>query len=934
MGDVERTSAPDLELDDKTQSGFITWFKNLPEDPRVIRIFDRSKGIYSVHGENAIFVARQFYKTTAVVKDLGSGQNSLPAVTLNRSLLETVLRELLVETAEYGVELYEGRGASWELARSASPGKLDDFEEEIFRTAEVPDVPVVIAVSTSFVDTQRLVGVAFINMATRQMGACEFHDDDQYCCLETLVVQLGAKECVIPKESDSSPYADEIPRIQDVMSRCTAMSTLRPKSIFATKNLEQDLSRLVKSGSVEQHRDVLDRSMASSALAAIIAFSEVLCDASHHGKFSLGLHDMGQFMRLDAAAQRALNVMPNRFDENNMFSLYGLMNRAKTPMGRRKLKVWLKQPLVDVSEIDERLDAVEAFFTDEHLRQRMRSDYLRGMPDVERLTRKLDRKRVTLADLCHLYRASSKLPLIEAVLRRHDEMYSGSGKLCAKYADILSAAHSKEWLTKFEQLIEAAIDLERVPEEFWISSSYDERLEKLQEERQECEEHIEAIAAAAAKDLGLLLNKTVKLEWHKVYSTKTRCLRITQKDERIVRKKLQASYTLLETRKDGTKFTNSKLKAAAEQLQAVSGEYQEIQAELVTQVVEVAHTFVEIWEQVGAILGELDVLAGFADLAASAPCPYIRPTVLPPDSGELILRGSRHPCVEAQDGLDFIKNDCEMVHGKSWFQIITGPNMGGKSTFIRQVGTIVLMAQVGSFVPCDEARIAARDCIFARVGAGDCQLRGVSTFMAEMLETASILKGATEKSLIIIDELGRGTSTYDGFGLAWAISEHIMEIIGAPTLFATHFHELTAIQGSVGVKNMHVETTIDEHSGKLTMLYQVSEGACDQSFGIHVAEFAQFPPVVVELAKRKLEELEGTAGQVRPDGKTSCQETASNGMFDAQARGQKFLDDLKAINLDLPDADLMQQAQALLCDLEADAAKHPCLQKMIAGASL
>lgn len=221
----------------------------------------------------------------------------------------------------------------------------------------------------------------------------------------------------------------------------------------------------------------------------------------------------------------------------------------------------------------------------------------------------------------------------------------------------------------------------------------------------------------------------------------------------------------------------------------------------------------------------------------------------------MLLVESRHPLIEIQDPASCIANNCKMIKGESDLAIITGPNMGGKSTFIRQVATVLLLTHIGCYVPCSEATVPMLDCIIARVGASDHQLRGISTFMAEMLEASCMLKTATDKSFIIMDELGRGTSTNEGFGLAWAIAEYIATQINCFCLFATHFHEMTAMQKELSnVKNLFVSALAE--GDKLTMLYKVKEGVIDRSYGIHVAEMLKFPEEVLREARQLAEELE------------------------------------------------------------------------------
>ena len=875
-------------------------------------------------------------QTTSVIRYLGSGEKALPGVTLNRSMYESALRELLLEGEGAVVELYEESKPSgtWKCVKTASPGKLQAFEEELFRTSDMSDAAVVCAVRVVTKAEQRTVGVAYVNATTRELGACSFVDDEQFCTLESVLCQIGAKECVVPREGTDTP---EGKRLKDVAARCGALVTERAGRDFDVTDLESDLGRLI-AGNVEAHRAIIDQPQAAACLAAVLRFSELLADSTNHGRCTLSMYDTGRYMRLDSSALRALNVLPERSDGPSSFSLYGLLNKSRTPMGRRLLMRWLKQPLVDVAEIGTRHDVVTEFVSNAEVRDALRGAHLRSLPDIERITRKLERRKATLMDLCRLYQASAALPHMAEALERCEGRFTEY--INKAYVEKLKKLSDPSHLGRFEALLEAAVDLSKIPDEYVICASYDAELGEIQQQKDALEEDIRNAFAAASDDLGMERDKQLKLEHNNMHGW---FMRLTKKDETSVRKKLSVSYQILEAKKDGTKFTNKRLRALSEQRVALDRNYDAKQRHLVERVVDVAASFSEVFLEVSAITSEIDVLASFAEVAVSAPIPFVRPIMHEKNSDTIHLENSRHPNVEAQDNVRFIANTCSMKKGESWFQIITGPNMGGKSTFIRQVGVCVLLAQVGSFVPCDDAVIAVRDAIFARVGAGDCQLRGISTFMAEMLETAAILKAATSSSLVIIDELGRGTSTYDGFGLAWAISEHIVNEIRAPCLFATHFHELTALKGPSGVANFHVEALIDQVSRKLTMLYQIKPGACDQSFGIHCAEFARFPEEVLKIARAKAEELEdfskdGAEHAVADIDGSDAKRARTDGVSDDTARGvvraRQFLADFAAIPLSrMTPSDAVARARQLKSELDADAANSPWLADLISNAA-
>lgn len=498
------------------------------------------------------------------------------------------------------------------------------------------------------------------------------------------------------------------------------------------------------------------------------------------------------------------------------------------------------------------------------------TDCLKLMPDMHRISKRFQKGVATLEDVVRVYQAILRLPqLIQTLEDTQTDDEAARTLLNETLLEPIREADGN--LAKLAKMVEATLDLDELQNHnYSIKPDFDEKLMRIKAKLDNVRDRLDAEHHRVGKDLGMELDKKLHLENHSSYGY---CFRLSRADAKVLNSK--SSYRELATIKSGVHFVSTELKELGEDFRTFSDDYARQQVGLVKDVINIAASYCPPLEQLNVLLATLDVLVSFAHVSMCAPTPYTRPELGEKGTAApLVVTESRHACLEVQEDVSFIANDAEMQHDTSEFLIITGPNMGGKSTYIRQIGIIALLAQVGCFVPAAEgAQLPVFDCILARVGAGDSQLKGVSTFMSEMLETATILKTATKDSLIIVDELGRGTSTYDGFGLAWAISESIATQIRCKTLFASHFAEITNLaEQQAHVKNLHVVAHVSERRGgdgaeagvqqDITLLYKVEPGIGDRSYGIHVAELAAFPESVIRLAKRKAEELEDFEGEL------------------------------------------------------------------------
>src|SRR5487761_1088793 len=541
---------------------------------------------------------------------------------------------------------------------------------------------------------------------------------------------------------------------------------------------------------------------------------------------------LGQALGIDEATRRSLEITRTLREGRREGSLLEVLDRTLTALGSRMLGEWTANPLTSIAAIDERLDAVAEMLAHPKLAEELRGQ-LKATYDVERLLARVTTGRASPRDLSFRVRTLRTLPALKA-------------KLTARSAALLTRLEGElDLCPEIRGQLDAAL-IDDCPligtEGGFIRAGFSPELDNLRELAAGGKQWIARYQAEESQRTGIA---TLKVGFNQVFGY---YLEITHAH----REKVPGTYIRKQTVKNAERYITPELKEYEEKVLAADEKAKELEHDLFLELRELVAAGARRLRGTAMALAQIDVLAALAELARDRG--YCRPKVV--EEPVLRLVDARHPVLDVRLPVGtFVPNDVAAGPEDGVLLLLTGPNMAGKSTYIRQVALITLMAQMGSFVPAREATLGVADRIFARVGASDELARGQSTFMVEMTETARILNTSTERSLVILDEIGRGTSTYDGVSLAWAIVEHLHDQVGCRTLFATHYHELTDLAASLPrVKNLNV--AVREWQDDVVFLHKIVEGAADKSYGIHVARLAGVPREVLERAKQILARLE------------------------------------------------------------------------------
>ena len=673
-------------------------------------------------------------------------------------------------------------------------------------------------------------GIAVSDISTGEFYSTEIKETNNFSLLMDEISRYSPAEIVANKMMNESEA-----EILKIKTRFPEVYITSCDESYFSEDISKTVQnfRLVdsKGNDIEKADDKLLSIASINALKEYITSTQ-MTDLSHINK--VVIYSVSKYMSLDINARRNLEITEKLRDRSKKGTLLWVLDKTSTSMGGRLLRRWLNDPLIDEVEINKRLGAVEELKNDIMLRGEV-IENLKKVYDIERLAGKMAYGNGTPRDMITLKNSLSRLPDIRQVLQNVNSEY-----LKEIYQNI-------DELKDIHELIEKSI-VDDPPmttkDGGYIKLGYDENIDTLKHATTDGKSWLMRLEADEKEKTGI---KSLKIGFNKVFGY---YIEVTN----LYKDMVPDTYIRKQTLTNGERYITEELKNMENQILGAEEKVIKLELEAFRQIREEIAQNVKRMQKTAEAISSLDVLTSFAQVAEEMN--YCKPTIN--KDGILNIKEGRHPVIEKMlSSGEFVSNDTYLDTDQNRLAIITGPNMAGKSTYMRQVALITLMAQVGSFVPATEATIGVVDKIFTRVGASDDLSMGQSTFMVEMMEVASILKEATKNSLVILDEIGRGTSTYDGLSIAWAVAEYIAdkEKCGAKTLFATHYHEMTTLEKEGnGIKNYSI--AVKEKGEDIIFLRKIVEGGTDESYGVHVAKLAGVPKDVTKRANEILKSLE------------------------------------------------------------------------------
>ena len=671
-------------------------------------------------------------------------------------------------------------------------------------------------------------GISACDISTGDFRATQIAETNNFPKLLDEISRYTPAEIVV------NPFMfDSIEEINKIKERFEVYVSRVKEEAFST-----DVTKLSTYSFVDDHNQAVenldDKSMAIASANGLLDYlTETQMTKLDHIN-TIIIYNITKYMALDISARRNLEITEKLRDKSKKGTLLWVLDKTSTSMGARMLRRWLNDPLIDVWEINHRLEAVKELRDNIMIRGDI-TDYLKKVYDIERLVGKVSYGNANGRDLVSLKNSAKQLPDIKKVLQN-----CKSGMLVDLYNNL-------DELKDIHDLIEEAIVDEppmTIKEGGLIKLGYDAEIDTLKKATTQGKTWLVELETKEREATGI---KNLKVGFNKVfgYYIEVSKSNVSMVPDRYIRK---------QTLTTGERYITDELKKLENQILGAEERVINLEYNAFTEIREDIERKIKRVQKTAEVISNLDVLCSFANIAEDMG--YVEPIV--DNSGVIDIKDGRHPVIEKMiPAGSFVPNDTYLDKDDSRLAIITGPNMAGKSTYMRQVALITLMAQVGSFVPASSARIGIVDKIFTRVGASDDLAMGQSTFMVEMMEVATILKNATSNSLVILDEIGRGTSTYDGLSIAWAVAEYIAdkEKSGAKTLFATHYHELVDLENRLeGIKNYSI--AVKEKGEDIIFLRKIVNGGTDESYGVHVARLAGVPKDVTKRANEILRSLE------------------------------------------------------------------------------